>query len=224
MRKFRFLSLLLLFALIIGVSCTKEGPEGPVGATGPQGPAGSTGPQGNPGTPGPAGATVTYSAWYTTTAADWVDDQAAPFWAWMKVARPAPAITAAIMDNGVVLAYSKNWKSWSSGNVPVATPAVVQLPYQTDQDLMEFLDFAVPSVGNILYMYKSHVPSLFGVDPNWTAADLAGTQFRYLVIAGTTAGGKGKPFGGFTKDELKAMTYEQVARIFNIPEEGTNIQ
>ena len=224
MRKFRFLSLLFLFVLFIAVSCTKEGPEGPVGATGAQGPAGSTGPQGNPGIPGPAGATVTYSAWYTTTAGDWVDDQAAPYWAWMKVARTAPAITAAIMDNGVILAYSKNWKSWSTGNVPVAMASVVQLPYMTDQDLMEFLDFAVPSAGNILYMYKSHVPTLFGAPANWEAADLAGTQFRYLVIPGTTAGGKGRAFNGYTKEELKAMPYQQIARMYNIPEDGTNIQ
>ncbi len=79
MRKFKSLSLLLLASAFILVNCTKEGPEGPAGATGAQGPAGATGaagaagaagatgPAGATGVAGPAGtANVIYSAWVTS--------------------------------------------------------------------------------------------------------------------------------------------------------------
>ena len=50
----------LLASAFIFVNCTKEGPEGPAGATGAQGPAGATGAAGAAGAAGatgPAGAT-----------------------------------------------------------------------------------------------------------------------------------------------------------------------
>src|SRR5690242_16273859 len=84
MRKFRLLTILLLAVAFIAVNCTKEGPEGPAGATGPQGPAGVQGPAGPAGPAGPNGpagptgpqgpagtANVIYSPWTDFVGATW---------------------------------------------------------------------------------------------------------------------------------------------------------
>jgi hypothetical protein len=213
MRKFSSLSLLVL-AISFLASCTKEGPEGPIGATGPQGPPGAPGAPGAPGTPG-AGIT-TYSAWYTTVAADWVTS--APlgqYVAAFRFDRNAPGITQAIMDNGVVLAYVKNWRVFG---FPRATETA-QMPYLADVDFMDYYDYVIPAPGTLRHLYKSLAP--------WGAADLAGTQFRYILISGSVAGGRGVDsevtYGGYTLDQLKSMSYEEVAAAFQIPENGSNL-
>src|SRR5262245_15806836 len=67
MRKtLRFLPHILSIVLAVGiVSCSKDGPAGPAGATGPAGPAGPSGSQGPAGDPGTAN--VMYSDWIDTT-------------------------------------------------------------------------------------------------------------------------------------------------------------
>jgi hypothetical protein len=219
MRKFNSLFLLLFSTLFIAVSCTKEGPEGPVGATGSQGPAGSngttgpTGPQGPPGTGG--GSSVTYSPWFLTGAANWVTT---PNYAVERMfVRTAPAITQAIIDQGVVLAYMKGDPLYNA--TPQAN-TVFQLPYSVGigggwTDLWEY---GIETAGQLLFFYKSDDP--------WSTAALGVISFRYIVIPGSIAGGKSAEprYKGFTKSELKAMTYDEVARIFNIPQQGTNIQ
>lgn len=205
MRKLRLLALSSLAVLFIASSCTKEGPEGPAGATGAQGPAGS------PGTPGTPGAGVTtYSDWYTTVAADWVTTGAAPYSATLLVNRTAPAITQLIIDRGIVLAYIGNWRVF---NFPRATETA-QLPYTADVNFSDIYDFVIPSAGNIRYLYKS-------LDP-WDAANLAGTKFRYLTIAGSISGRGETTYGGYTKAQLVKMSYNEVAGIFNIPAQGSN--
>jgi hypothetical protein len=216
MRKLRLLSLLSLTILIVA-SCTKEGPEGPVGATGATGLPGSTGAT------GPAGATgqtnVTYSAWFTTTAANWVDTYQAPYWALFSYPKAAPGVTQAIMDNGIVLSYMKNWTLLDDNFNPAKSATIVQLPYIADPDLLDFYDFVLESVGTIRYMYKSNFQT-------WSNTELAGTSFRYVLIPGSIAGGKGTEprYNGFTATELKAMPYAKVAQMFNLPADGTNIQ
>jgi hypothetical protein len=221
MRKFSLLSLLLLAFAFIATNCTKEGPEGPAGATGAQGPAGAAGTPGTPGAPG-AGVT-TYSPWFTTVAADWQDSYAPPYWALWGFQKAAPGVTQAIMDNGVVLAYMKNWTYYddvTDGPLKNAN-TVVQLPYKVDIDFQDLYDYAIPAPGTIDFLYKSGFQT-------WFDTDIAGTSFRYVIIPGSVAGGKspnsGPTFEGYTKDQLKAMTYEQVAAIFKIPATGSNIQ
>lgn len=216
MRKFSSLSILIL-AITLFTGCTKEGPEGPVGATGPQGAAGTPGAPGAPGAPGTPGAGITtYSAWVTTTADNWVTT--APlgqYVAALRYDRAAPGVTQAIIDNGVVLVYMKNWRVFG---FPRATETA-QLPYMVDLDFLDYYDYIIPAAGTIRHLYKSFDP--------WGAADVAGTQYRYIIIAGSVAGGRGAQtetlYGGFTKDELKKMSYEEVSSIFNIPEDGTNL-
>lgn len=213
MRKFSSLSLLLLSTLFIAVSCTKEGPEGPVGATGAQGPAGSNGAPGPAGPAGPSGG-ATYSTWVVTTPANWVTtpDYAVEF----MYTRTAPSVTQAIIDQGVVLAYMKGDPIYEG------TPqfnTVFQLPYTVGVGFgwTDIFEYAVEAPGAIRFFYKSDFP--------WDEDGLGLISFRYITIPGTLAGKSSSPrYGGFTKEELKAMPYEEVIRTFHIPEEGTNIQ
>ncbi|MFT3676343.1 MAG: collagen-like protein [Chitinophagaceae bacterium] len=218
MRKFNSLPLLLLAFTFIAASCTKEGPEGPVGATGAQGPPGTTGATGAPGAPG-AGQTI-YSAWATTVAADWVIGYAAPnnYNVELVANRTAPGVTQAILDNGIVLCYAKNITIGAS----TVMPNVVQLPWIeqfNDQSYGFVLD-----VGKVVFTYDigNTAP---GPRP---VSQLTPIAYRYVIIAGSISGGRGvngqTTYEGLTAEELKAMSYEEVASRFNIPENGTNIQ
>lgn len=210
MRKLRLLTLSSLAILFIASSCTKEGPEGPAGAQGAQGPAGTPGA---PGTPG-AGVT-TYSAWFVT-GAGWAEATLAdPYYGEVfYFLKAAPVVTQQIIDQGIVLCYMK-------GDPLLDAPAnthPVLLPYTvgTGFGFTDLYDFAI-STGNIRFLYKSDNP--------WDAEDLAGISFRYVVIPGSIAGRSATAtYGGYSKEELKAMSYEQIAAKFNIPAEGTNIR
>lgn len=222
MRKFRLpSSLLFLSILFIAVSCTKEGPEGPAGTAGLQGPPGVAGPVGPAGPQGPVGQTnVTYSTWVTTVAADWVVGFTAPnnYNVENVYNRTAPGVTQSMLDQGIVLAYGKNFTIGAS----TLLPNVIQLPYSeafNDQNYGYIL-----AVGKIVFTYDPGAAAP-GTRP---ISQLAGIAYRYVLIPGSVAGGRGnsgvKTYGGFTEQELKAMPYEEVARRFNIPAEGTNIQ
>lgn len=210
MRKFRTLSLLFLAISFLAVSCTKEGPEGPVGASGAQGPAGAPGAAGPA---GPIGPGATYSAWFVT-GTGWVTtpDYAAE----LIYKKAAPAVTQAIIDQGVVLAYMKGDPLYEG--TPQFNTAF-QLPYTAGVGFgfQDVYDYGVEAPGEIVFFYKS--------DFAWGPSDLAIVSFRYIVIPGTVAGrGVEKTYGGYTKDELKKMPYSQVASLFNIPAEGSNIK
>lgn len=221
MRKYRSTCLFFISILFI-VSCTKEGPEGPVGATGPQGATGSTGPAGPA---GPQGTTnVTYSAWVTSTAANWVANDGAitgSFDALAMYKRTAPSLTQAIIDNGVILCYMKGTAANGSGLGP---NSVVQLPYTyIDENFEDKYDYTVPSAGNIYFLYKTATPN-FALD----APALGLFAYRYVLIPGSVSGGRGvnsvTTYEGYTEEQLKAMSYSQLAQLFNIPAEGSNIR
>lgn len=221
MRKFNSTCLLFISILFI-VSCTKEGPEGPVGATGPQGATGSTGPAGPA---GPQGQTnVTYSAWVTSTAANWVQNDPAQTGAFDALAmykRTAPSLTQAIIDNGVILCYMKGTAANSSG---VGPNVVVQLPYTyIDDDFEDHYDYTVPGVGNIFFTYKTGT-SFAAL----TATQLGAFAYRYVLIPGSVSGGRGinsvTTYEGYTAEQLKGMSYSQLTQLFNIPAEGSNIR
>lgn len=219
MRKFRLLSLLTLAITFIAVSCTKEGPEGPVGAQGPQGPAGANGaagPAGPQGPPGTSGSSVTYSAWFLT-GTGWTATGAAAYGAQFLFDRASTVITQTIMDQGLVIGYIKG-----EPNTPSLSSQVFQLPYLIGNGLgfLDQYELVLNAPGNIRFLYKSDAP--------WSAAQLATISFRYVVIPGSAMGGRGinggTTYEGYTRDELKAMSYEQLATLFNIPADGTNIR
>jgi hypothetical protein len=239
MRKFRLLSLLLLALAFIAVNCTKEGPEGPVGATGPQGPAGTpgptgatgaTGPQGPAGATGPTGpqgpagtANVIYSAWVATTVANWgAINYVPPYWEIYSYFRPAPGVTQAIIDNGVVLAFIRDWIYDSDGFRTPGRSAnkVAPLPFNADNFWMDTYDFVLETPGTIRFFYKN---SLLVTGTPWTSAQIAGTSFRYVIIPGGVLGGRGvNGSSGYTIDQVKAMSYSEVCSLFNIPQNGSN--
>lgn len=223
MRKFSSLSLLFLAITFIAVSCTKEGPEGPAGATGPQGPAGiagatgstgatgATGPQGPVGPVGPQGpagtANVIYSSWFNFATADWADSVMTNLGTAKRAYRTAPAITQAVVDNGVVLSYL------SLTTTPGVGPYL--LPFTIPASPAALIVGNIPTVGRMVF-YNVFSNATTGVALN------TAYSFRYVVIPGGVAGGRSATVGntGFTADQLKAMPYEDVARIFNLPANG----
>jgi hypothetical protein len=218
MRKLKLPYALLLSILFIAIACTKEGPEGPAGVAGIQGPAGNPGP---PGPPGPQGTTtVTYSTWVATVEADWVPGYIPPneYNVEMVYNRAAPGVTQTILDQGLILCYGRNF---TVGGATIL-PNVMQLPYSeafNDQNYGYIL-----SVGNITFTYDPGAAAP-GVRP---VSQLAGIEYRYVLIPGSVAGGRGingiTTYEGYTAEELKAMPYDQVAKTFNIPPDGTNIR
>jgi hypothetical protein len=225
MRKFRLLSLLTLAITFLAVSCTKEGPEGPGGATGPQGPTGATGatgatgpigPQGPAGPVGPPGtANVIYSAWATVTALTTApglplaDSAFADYGTCKRFIRTAPSLTAGVLDNGVVLSY------WRVGTPPAATVIYSTIPYTFPSGAQILYLGAVPQLNKIIYF-----TSIFGAGAGWIPNGTAET--RYIIIPGSVAGGRSAGVGGtnYTADQIKAMPYEQIAQLFNIPASG----
>lgn len=217
MRKFSSLSLLILSVIFIAVSCTKEGPEGPVGAQGAQGPAGTpgaTGAAGAPGSTGPAGPTgtanVIYSAWFSFSAADWADSSITNNGSAKRAIKLAPSLSAAVINQGVILSYLAFSADPSQAfytlpwTIPGPTPVIVGY---------------LPVTGKIVY----YMVNLNGSNPGFTPP--TSFSWRYVLIPGGVAGGKmmSGPAQGMTVDQLKNLSYKEVARMYNIPSTGTNI-
>ena len=124
----------------------------------------------------------------------------------------APSLTQAVLDQGVVIAYYR----WSiSGNNPVPMPStfvnastIVEIGYR-------------PSLNKVTYYFwipaSSTTPVGFG-------ALGAGAQVRYIIIPGGVGGGRSaeKSFDikgtVYTESELKAMPYQQICQLLNIPQ------
>jgi hypothetical protein len=223
MRKFRLLSLLLIALSFIIINCTKEGPEGPAGATGPQGPpgtngttgpAGATGPQGPAGSTGPQGpagtANVIYSPWTDFVNATW----SAPVVEFGKTVRnypaTAPGVTASIVTTGVVLVY---WRDQGLPN-PQQMPSI---SYNITQAVNQYLGFALLT-GQIQIKF-------FNIDNTNDPGTFsgAGNSYRYIIIPGGVAGGRGvnehvAEINGqtYSESQLKTMSYTQVCNLLHI--------
>ncbi len=226
MRKLRPLSIFLLAIVFVFVNCTKEGPEGPVGgtgaqgqtgangtngATGPVGPVGATGPVGPIGPVGPAGPTgatgsanVIYSSWALIPTGGWVDTTITNQGSCKRAIIIAPSLTAAIRDQGVIL----NYVQFNT------TPGLVfwLLPHVTLSATPIYYD-ALPVVGKIIYYYGT----INGANPGFNLN--SNYAFRYILIPGVIGGGRmmSGPASGLTVQQLKAMSYEEIIRLFNIP-------
>lgn len=194
------------------------GPQGPQGIIGPSGPVGATGPQGLQGPVGPQGpagslTNVIYSAWFAPTFAT-VTPGASNQWSSFTSVRSTPSITAAIRDNGIVLVYMR---STTNSLIFSGTDQVTQLPYVDDRDV-NYMKSWIPSVGNLTIAYSSSIPYGLATVNNWAH------NFRYVIIPGGTLGTKitSGPAAGYTVQQIKSMSYAQVAALFNIPANGTN--
>lgn len=218
MRKLRLLTFFLFAIALLAASCTKEGPEGPVGATGLQGPQGipgTAGPAGPQGPAGPAGSSVIYSSWWAPATTDWIDTTIGIPGPVKRAWRPSATLTLAMLQNCVVLAYT-------SFN-PATTNRTYQLPMQIYFGLTTPVSLGyLADPGRVMYYYgliNGSAPTGLVFNTNY--------QFRYVIIPGGVATGPGGRIGngpaqGMTAAELKAMSYEEVARKFNIPPTGSN--
>jgi hypothetical protein len=84
------------------------------------------------------------------------------------------------------------------------------LPATTGSGLTTIIwNFYSPSVGNLRYTVES---------PNTTVTPSATNEFRYVIIPGSVLGGRSATIGGtkYTESEIRAMSYQQVCRLFNI--------
>lgn len=222
MRKLRLLSILALATTFIVISCTKEGPEGPVGATGPQGPTGATGgtgatgptgPQGPAGPTGPQGpagsANVIYSAWVTSpyNSRDTTIDGTC-----CRVRHiDAPSLSASILNQGVMITYMR-----------VGSIGPYLLPYTSDAGGATNQIEAIYNLQKILVTRKTFGSCRFSAADPGTAPVLINLpqslEYRYILIPGAISGGRTVGVGGtnYTAEQIKAMPYEQVCRLFSI--------
>lgn len=229
MRKLRLLSVLLLAITFLFTNCTKEGPEGPAGATGPQGPTGPNGPAGPTGPTGPTGpagptgptgpqgpagtANVIYSAWFDEPGT-WQDSTMASLnnAAVKKFIAPAPSLTTAILNQGVILAYLRNS---TTGNLPVPLPHTLPAAGPS----IVTVNFVADVQKIIFYFWLVNNP--FVAPP---FGQYGGAQFRYILIPGGTAGGRSSNTTGggrtYTPAEYRNMTYEKICQVLNIPANG----
>ena len=238
MRKFSSLSILLLAVSFIIVNCTKEGPEGPVGPIGPQGPAGGTGSTGPAGPTGPTGATgpagpqgpqgpqgptgtanVIYSSWLASPTSfgvnGWMDTSITTIGTVSRANFPAPSMTQAILDQGITMVYH----TFSTPNPPSGTANVQPLPYVLGIGGGNFVQVNYrPAVSRVIVYLQNVLTGTGGF------GFLGGHYFRYVIIPGGVAGGRGVnsekivDIGGqtYTESELRAMSYQQVCTLMNI--------
>jgi hypothetical protein len=194
-----------------------QGLAGPIGPSGPQGATGATGAVGPVGPVGPAGSltNVVYSSW--APAGSFIDTTIHATVTGSGLAggrrgfRASAAITPAIVDQGICLAYAR----------VTPTAAVQQLPMLLVASISWNLWIEHAMVpGRVVFMATR--PELY----NWAAAEntrFEPIQYRTVIIPGGTAGRfTSGPAAGYTVQQVKSMSYEQIRSLFNIPENGSN--
>ncbi len=185
--KFAFLSL-CFSVFILFSSCTKE-------KTFP--------PPGNP--PQEQPPIVMYSDWTEESTLSWSDTlvSADPY---TRTVWSVPALTQSMIDNGAVLIYAR---TNSDANVRIF-PAVI---FDQNNDFEIYSSFPVTESFELL-----HSKSVGGVFETPTVN--SNISFRYILIEnappanGRIATGSA---AGFNMDDLKLMSYEDVAIILGIP-------
>lgn len=174
---------------------------------------GDDGPAGPPGT-----ANVLYSAWFTAPAYDTATVAGIRHFSYT---RAAPEITQSILDNGVVLTYGKllgyNSQVWPLDRVEMLP---IEVRYvQGNLQLDRWAAHASP--GNLRIDFSN--------SNNFYTSISNAHSFRYVIIpggsaisaaavpsgmsAGVVAGGR-----AYTRAELQALSYDEVRRLFNIPD------
>jgi hypothetical protein len=174
MKKFPMLSVLII-AVAVFTSCSKEGPEGPAGATG------ATGSQGSPGPTGPAGETgtanVIYSEWFTPSA---YTSSTLFGITNMDYNKAAPGITQDILNTGVVLTFGKltgySSSIWPTEQVSKLPISLTYIQGSTQTDTWS----AYETVGNLRINFVNNV--------NYYTSISTAHSFRYVIIPGGTVG------------------------------------
>jgi hypothetical protein len=196
--KFHFVRLFVFAFLSLGyTSCKKK--AGPPGPTGPQGPQGVQGIQGPAGT-----ANVIYSSWFTPAAWTTPGLSSSSY----SFDRSAPGVTASVISQGTVLAYVQ---LTGDGGFTRPLPTTINIT----PSFIYQLNFLIAGAGTLRF----------------TTHDIQGTftpgitnQYRYIIIPGGTAGGRliSGPAAGYSIPQLKALNYEEIKRLLNIPDNASN--
>jgi hypothetical protein len=148
------------------------------------------------GVPGPSGqdgqdATVYYSEWFTPSTWSGTSGD------WYFEAS-APDLTENIVEGGVILAYV-----WLAGDLYEGT-AIRPLP-------------AYAIGANWSYLIKQYGSIEFTCDMI-NRPLTSGNSFRFIAIPGTIYALKSASSTNYSKQELENMPYNEVCRLFNIPE------
>lgn len=218
-----------------------QGPQGTQGIQGGIGASGAVGPAGPQGVVGPIGPNapvpgITYSSWLAATT--WVTGGTG-FNTRSSYVRTAAGITSAVLSKDIVLGFIKNFPSLTPTlNDPglllqFILNQVASLPY-SEADSRFFApvggnvaylsewSFALNAPGSITFLHKSAAnPAI-----NYSAGNLNFSQIqtRYVIIPAGISGSRivTGPAAGYTIQQIKQMSYTQVAALFNIPENGSN--
>jgi hypothetical protein len=153
---------------------------------------------------------VIYSAWISdASSANWADTSIGLLGTVVRRRNlPAPGVTTAILDQGVVLAYARGGVT---GGLPWPLP--ITFTFAGAPMVMGFLPAIGRLVMTITVPNTGSAPTVF-----W------GGEFRYVIIPGGIAGGryteKVAEINGqvYTESQLKAMSYTEICRLLKIPQ------
>ncbi len=183
--------------------CSKEGPAGPQGPDGAAGPAGPTGATGATGT-----ANVIYSPWFLASTMSWADSSMANYANAKRAIHNAPRVTQAIIDQGIILCYTKGA---ATGAGPYQLPMISASNYMVN---------FVPAVGKIVFFVSQ-------IGGSATNSFNLGYSFRYVLIPGGVSAGRMMTGADktaeinntlYTESELKAMPYSDMCKLLGIEE------
>lgn len=157
----RVTAALLVSAVLVFSSCSKEGPAGATGPAGPAGPTGATGAQGEAGS-----ANVIYSGWIDTTkwAADTIHNGAEIDTVSYTAIIAAPQLDLDILNTGVIKVYA-------DFAADETDPTVLTLPY----------------LGGSFYIDALFYLNTVQLTSN---VDFEGLPIRYVLVPGGTAAGR----------------------------------
>jgi hypothetical protein len=207
MKKMRILSL-SLFAAILVVSCTKEGPAGPQGRIGATGLTGTTGATGATGVTGATGATgtanVQYSAWSADSAMSWSDITVSGTPA-KSVQWNIPALTQTVLDSGTVVVYARTY----ADSTVYPLPAII---YSGTSTGSFHLHRFTAKAGAIQLLHTESVDGTL-----YNPATTGRVSYRYIIIPGglrATAARYASP--AYSAEELRTMPYDQLTALYGI--------
>lgn len=168
------------------------------------------------------GANIIYSNWFSIDSLKWQapGDYTYDYtWLGSQSATEvnAPSITQDVINKGIVLCYT----SWSilSGTTPVVILKNSLLPVTSNYPNASASTFNLnfgARVGKLdFYFYSAAIDA--------SRSNLSRIQYRYVIIPGATLAGRRANGSSYPSvNELKKMSYEDVANMFNIPQYGSN--
>jgi hypothetical protein len=217
------ISALFLFVILLG-SCKGDagpaGPQGPAGANGTNGAAGATGATGGTGATGAPGtpANVIYSAWVTSpfNSRDTTIDGTC-----LRIRHLlAPGITTTVLNQAVLMTYFR-----------VGSIGPYALPYTSDAGGATNMINCIYNVGKIFVYrhtfntcrFNSGIPESYPGQPVLVNLPQS-LEYRYIIIHGLTAGGRftSGPAVGYSTEQLRSMSYNDVLALLSVPANGTN--